>query len=129
MYGTLDLSSIDNFNGNSGKIIVYGTLITGKIIQDEDTVDPEVSENLENSGEIIVADWCGTFTRGYYNYKSAEAEHVDHYYIEGICGCGAKEPSGFTLSGGSWWIIGIGAVVILGGIAAAVIVGKKRKKA
>lgn len=37
-------------------------------------------------------------------------------------------PSGFTLSNGTWWIIAVGAVVILGGVAAVVIVGIGRKK-
>ena len=40
-----------------------------------------------------------------------------------------NKPSGFTLSGGNWWIIGVGAVVILGGIAAILVVNKKKETA
>ena len=39
-----------------------------------------------------------------------------------------SDPLGFTLSGGNWWIIGVGTAVILGGIAAIVIVNRKKKK-
>ena len=39
-----------------------------------------------------------------------------------------NKPSDFTLSAGNWRIIGIGAVVILGGIAAILIVNRKKKK-
>ena len=35
---------------------------------------------------------------------------------------------GFTLSGGNWWVLGIGAVIILGGIAAILLVFRKKKQ-
>lgn len=54
-----------------------------------------------------------------WSYTGAENQQ---WHLEQI-----PAPSGFTLSEGSRWIVGIGAVVILGGVAAIVIVSKKRK--
>ena len=51
----------------------------------------------------------------------------ERYYA--YCEFATSDPLGFTLSSGNWWIIGIGAVVILGGIAAILVVNKKKKTA
>ena len=122
VYGTLIVSEEWEPFVNSGTIIVYGTLVSG--------VDDLDGKLFNDEAKVILADCCGGEMIGeFYNFWE-EPEHVDHYYINGVCGCGALDPSaaGFTLSGGNWWIIIAGAVVILGGIAAAVLVAKKRKK-
>lgn len=49
-----ELSSIDDFNDNNCRIVVYGTLITGTTIHVDDEVNPEARENIVDFGEIIV---------------------------------------------------------------------------
>lgn len=63
--------------------------------------------------------------------KDAKVYNCNPHWGEGryyaYCEFVTSDPLGFTLSAGNWWIIGIGAVVILGGIAAILVVNRKKK--
>ena len=139
-----------DFN-NFGTLHVYGTLtLQGSNRNNNGTIHVGCSGKIEGtlSGRSIVKDEhkltngfcaCGYFdseqhehelTNGFCACGYFDLDQHEHIFEDGKCACGEPEPVvGSILSDGNLWIIIAVAVIALGGIAAIVIVKKKKKTA
>ena len=139
-----------NFN-NFGTLHVYGTLIVKEgAASNNCTIHVGCGGKIEGTiyGRKAVKDEhkltngfcaCGYFdseqhkhelTNGFCACGYFDLDQHEHIFEEGKCACGESETVvGSILSDGNLWIIIAVAVIALGGIAAIVIVKKKKKTA
>ena len=117
---------------NFGTLHVYGTLIvTESVASNNGTIHMGCSGKIEGqifdgSGSKTVKDEH-ELTNGFCACGYFDLDQHEHIFEEGKCACGEPEPVvGSILSDGNLWIIIAVAVIALGGIAAIVIIRKKK---
>ena len=130
VYGTLSVTAGSaNNNGTihmgcSGKI--EGTIddtSDGKIVKDEH----ELTNGFCACGYFDLDQHEHELTNGFCACGYFDLDQHEHIFEEGKCACGEPEPVvGSILSDGNLWIIIAVAVIALGGVAAIVIVRKKK---
>ena len=117
--------------GNNGSVICCWNTVTSEPCE---LVGVEITDKVDGRGSVIM---CAKkiltgdsfhpstiITNNKHAINNGGESTADFVSLVSFNG----EPLGFTLSSGNWWIIGIGAVAILGGIAAILVVNGKRKK-
>ena len=120
---------------NYGTLHVYGTLnVTASVASNSGTIHVGCGGTIKglisdsSDGKTIKDEH--ELTNGFCACGYFDLDQHEHIFEEGKCACGEPEPVvGSILSDGNLWIIAAVAVIALGGIAAIVIVKKKKKTA